>query len=173
MVTRHFAQIVHSLRKTIANVSVEILTPDFRGRIDTALNALSEAHPNVFNHNIETVPSLYKLARPGADYYHLLKLLKTFSQRFPGIPTKSGLMLGLGESNNEVESVLRDLLSHGVSIVTLGQYLAPFRAHLPVRRYVIRRSSSRSGTIKPLPWDFRRYFPVFSCAQVTRLPTLV
>ena len=132
----HFAKIARALRNTIPNVSIEILTPDFKGRSEKALEALSEALPDVFNHNIETVPSLYKLARPGADYAHSLKLLEDFSQRFPGIPTKSGLMLGLGETDDEVEEVLADLLDHGVSIVTIGQYLAPTQAHLPVHRYV-------------------------------------
>jgi lipoic acid synthetase len=110
--------------------------PDFRGRMDIALAAIAPQLPDVFNHNIETVPRLYKQARPGSDYAWSLKLLQEFKQRFPGIPTKSGVMLGLGETNAEVETTMADLRAHDVEMLTLGQYLAPSRHHLPVARYV-------------------------------------
>lgn len=132
----HFAQVIRELRNSIAGVRVEILTPDFRGRMDRALDAFGEDWPDVFNHNIETVPSLYKLARPAADYRHSLELLARFKERHPDVPTKSGLMLGLGETDQEVREVLSDLRAHRVDIVTIGQYLAPTPAHLPVARYV-------------------------------------
>jgi lipoic acid synthetase len=111
------------------------LVPDFRGRLEEALNALSASLPDVLNHNLETVPRLYKLARPGADYIHSLKLLKDFKARFPDIPTKSGLMLGLGETDDEVLEVMRDLRAHDVDMLTIGQYLQPSDGHLPVLRY--------------------------------------
>jgi lipoic acid synthetase len=109
--------------------------PDFRGRLEEALEALSANLPDVLNHNLETVPRLYKLARPGADYAHSLKLLKDFKARFPHIPTKSGVMLGLGETDEEVLEVMRDLRAHGVNMLTIGQYLQPSDGHLPVLRY--------------------------------------
>ena len=131
----HFAACVRAVRAHAPGTSVEILTPDFRGRIERALDALSEALPDVFNHNLETVPRLYPVARPGADYAHSLELLRRFKERHPGIPTKSGLMLGLGETNEEVEAVMRDLRAHGCDMLTIGQYLQPSRHHLPVARY--------------------------------------
>ena len=109
--------------------------PDFRGRLEEALDALSASLPDVLNHNLETVPRLYKLARPGADYAHSLKLLKDFKARFPHVPTKSGLMLGLGETDEEVLEVMRDLRAHDVNMLTIGQYLQPSDGHLPVLRY--------------------------------------
>ena len=117
---------------------IEILTPDFRGkgRVERALAALAEAPPDVFNHNIETVPRLYKEARPGSDYRFSLNLLKKFKALFPQVPTKSGLMVGLGETDDEILQVMRDMRAHGIDMLTIGQYLAPSQHHLPVRRYV-------------------------------------
>lgn len=132
----HFAACVQAVREARASIRVEILTPDFRGRMDAALAALAEGPPDVFNHNMETVPRLYPEARPGADYRHSLELLAEFGRRHPHVPTKSGLMVGLGESDDEIFAVLDDLRQAGVSLLTIGQYLQPSRAHLPVRRYV-------------------------------------
>lgn len=132
----HFAACIGALRLSSPTVSIEILVPDFRGRVDRALTALGEAPPDVFNHNLETVPRLYAHARPGADYAGSLALLQRFRELQPKVPTKSGIMLGLGEEITEVESVLRDLRAHGCDRLTLGQYLQPSRAHLPVMRYV-------------------------------------
>jgi lipoic acid synthetase len=116
------------------------LVPDFRGRLDKALDIFAEHSPNglpdVMNHNLETVPRLYKQARPGADYLHSLKLLKDFKERFPNIPTKSGLMVGLGETDEEILEVMRDMREHNIDMLTIGQYLAPSGHHLPVTRYV-------------------------------------
>ncbi len=131
----HFADCLTAIRAASPETRLEILVPDFRGRLETAIEALSHSLPDVFNHNLETVPRLYPLARPGADYAHSLKLLLDFKTRFPQIPTKSGLMLGLGETDEEVLQVLRDLRSHGVNMLTLGQYLQPSNGHLPVLRY--------------------------------------
>lgn len=132
----HFAACIRALRTRSPALSIEILTPDFRGRIETALDLLAADPPDVFNHNIETVPRLYRQARPGADYDQSLDLLARFRERVPGVPTKSGLMLGLGETLDEVREVLRDLRNHGCEMLTLGQYLQPSRDHLPVMRYV-------------------------------------
>ena len=132
----HFAACIQAIRKEIPGIRIEILTPDFRGRVAAALNALAAAPPDVFNHNLETVPRLYRQARPGADYRESLALLQRFKATRPGIPTKSGLMLGLGESLEEVEETLADLRAHGCEMLTLGQYLQPSRDHLPVARYV-------------------------------------
>ncbi len=133
---RHFADCISAIRATSSHIKLETLVPDFRGRLEEALDALSASLPDVLNHNLETVPRLYKLARPGADYAHSLKLLKDFKARFPNIPTKSGLMLGLGETDEEVLQVMRDLRAHDVEMLTLGQYLQPSDGHLPVLRYV-------------------------------------
>jgi lipoic acid synthetase len=133
---RHFADCIHAARTHSPHLKIEVLVPDFRGRLETALEILSEAPPDVMNHNLETVPRLYKQARPGADYTHSLKLLADFKARFPGIPTKSGLMLGLGESDEEILEVMRDLRAHRVEMLTLGQYLQPSTHHLPVLRFV-------------------------------------
>jgi len=132
----HFAACIRALRTRSPALSIEILTPDFRGRIQTALDLLAADPPDVFNHNIETVPRLYRQARPGADYDQSLDLLARFRERVPGVPTKSGLMLGLGETLDEVREVLCDLRNHGCEMLTLGQYLQPSRDHLPVMRYV-------------------------------------
>jgi lipoic acid synthetase len=115
---------------------IEVLTPDFRGRLDRALDILKAAPPDVMNHNLETVPRLYKEARPGSDYAFSLDLLRRFKQAVPGVPTKSGLMLGLGETDEEILQVMRDMRAHGIDMLTIGQYLAPSSHHLPVRRYV-------------------------------------
>jgi lipoic acid synthetase len=132
----HFSDCLSAIRVSSPNTRLEILIPDFRGRLDEALDALAISLPDVLNHNLETVPRLYKLARPGADYAHSLKLLKDFKARFPNIPTKSGVMLGLGETDEEVLQVMRDLRAHDVNMLTIGQYLQPSDGHLPVLRYV-------------------------------------
>lgn len=131
----HFAHCIAAVREHSPATRVEILVPDFRGRMDKALDALATQPPDVFNHNLETVPRLYKRARPGAAYEWSLDLLERFGERCPQVPTKSGLMLGLGETRDEVLEVLRDLRAHGCQMLTLGQYLAPSRHHLPVERY--------------------------------------
>ena len=132
---QHFADCLRAIRASSPATRLEILVPDFRGRLDEALDALAVSLPDVLNHNLETVPRLYKLARPGADYAHSLKLLKDFKARFPHVPTKSGLMLGLGETDEEVLEVMRDLRAHDVNMLTIGQYLQPSDGHLPVLRY--------------------------------------
>ena len=132
----HFAECIQAVRKRSPTTRIEILTPDFRGRMEKALDALADGLPDVMNHNLETVPRLYKQARPGADYAHSLKLLKDFKVRYPGITTKSGIMVGLGETDEEILEVLRDLRAHDVDMLTVGQYLQPTRGHLPVLRYV-------------------------------------
>lgn len=132
----HFARCIASVRERVPGIGVEVLTPDFRGRIDRALDALSVAWPDVFNHNVETVPSLYRAARPGADYRGSLALLARAKAAHGALVTKSGLMVGLGETDAELRETLRDLREHGVQVLTIGQYLAPSRYHLPVRRYV-------------------------------------
>jgi len=132
---QHFAGCLSAIRASSPATRLEILVPDFRGRLEEALDALSASLPDVLNHNLETVPRLYKLARPGADYAHSLKLLKDFKARFPDIPTKSGVMLGLGETDEEVLEVMRDLRAHDVNMLTIGQYLQPSDGHLPVLRY--------------------------------------
>jgi lipoic acid synthetase len=132
---QHFADCLSAIRASSPATRLEILVPDFRGRPEEALNALAISLPDVLNHNLETVPRLYKLARPGADYAHSLKLLKDFKARFPHVPTKSGVMLGLGETDEEVLEVMRDLRAHDVNMLTIGQYLQPSDGHLPVLRY--------------------------------------
>ncbi len=132
----HFVACIQRVRELSPATRIEILTPDFRGRADRALGILREAPPDVMNHNIETVPRLYKEARPGSDYAFSLNLLKDFKAQVPGVPTKSGLMVGLGETDDEILQVMRDLRAHGIDMLTLGQYLAPSGHHLPVRRYV-------------------------------------
>ena len=134
---QHFADCINAIRSTLPQTQIEILTPDFRGRMDVALDILHSALPDVLNHNIETVPRLYKEARPGADYQHSLILLQKFAQQNPNVPTKSGLMLGLGESIQEVKEVLQDMRQHDIAMLTLGQYLQPSKHHLPVIRYVL------------------------------------
>ena len=132
----HFADCISELRAHNPNTRVEVLVPDFRGRMEIALEILSNCPPDVFNHNLETVPRLYKKARPGADYQWSLALLKQYKQLNPSVLTKSGLMLGLGETLDEVREVMRDLRDHDVDMVTLGQYLQPSRDHLALERYV-------------------------------------
>lgn len=132
----HFSACIKAVRDLSPTIKIETLVPDYRGRMDRALEATSVHLPDVFNHNIETSPRLYKQARPGSDYQVSLTLLKTFKSHFPHIPTKSGMMLGLGETPDEVRQVLRDLRAHDVDMLTLGQYLQPSRHHLPVDRYV-------------------------------------
>jgi lipoic acid synthetase len=132
----HFAACIAAIRAAKPSIKIEILVPDFRGRMEAALAKLSQQPPDVFNHNMETIPRLYKQARPGSDYNWSLQLLKEFKQRFPSIPTKSGLMLGLGETFDEVIAVLQDMRAHAIEMLTVGQYLQPSRFHLPVQRYV-------------------------------------
>jgi len=132
----HFAACIAAVRAAVPGIRVEILTPDFRGRETVALDLLAATPPDVFNHNTETVPRLYRAARPGADYAGSLALLREVKRRLPGVPTKSGLMLGLGERDDEVVATMRDLRAHGCDILTLGQYLRPSSTHLPVERYV-------------------------------------
>src|SRR5450830_1289057 len=132
----HFADCIRAVRGLSPATRVEVLVPDFRGRLELALEIFSAAPPDVMNHNLETVPRLYRQARPGSDYGHSLKLLQEFKARRPGIPTKSGLMLGLGETDEEILAVMRDLRAHGVDMLTIGQYLQPTAHHLPVLRYV-------------------------------------
>lgn len=143
----HFANCIRETRLQTPEIKIEVLVPDFRGRMDKALDNLAPHLPDVFNHNIETVPSLYKQVRPGSDYLWSLQLLQTFKERFPGIPTKSGIMLGLGETNEEVEQTLQDLRDHGVEMLTIGQYLQPTRYHSPVDRYVTPQEFDRLGQI--------------------------
>ena len=132
----HFADCIREARALTPGLKVEVLVPDFRGRLEVALERLAEAPPDVFNHNLETVPRLYRQSRPGADYQWSLTLLQRFKAAHPQVPTKSGLMLGLGEEIEEVEEVMRDLRAHDVDMLTLGQYLQPSRHHLPVSRFV-------------------------------------
>jgi lipoic acid synthetase len=133
---QHFVDCIRQVRIHSPQTKIEILVPDFRGRLEVALEKLFACPPDVLNHNLETVPRLYKQCRPGADYAHSLKLLKDFKARFPEIPTKSGLMLGLGETDDEILEVLHDLRKHDVEMLTIGQYLQPSIGHLPVSRYV-------------------------------------
>ena len=132
----HFVACIRAVREASPRTQIEVLVPDFRGRLDHALDVLSEAPPDVMNHNLETVPRLYRQVRPGSDYAHSLALLQAFKRRFPGVPTKSGLMVGLGETDEEILASLRDMRAHGIDMLTLGQYLQPSAAHLPVQRYV-------------------------------------
>lgn len=132
----HFVQCIERIRDLSPTTRIEVLVPDFRGRDDRALKILQSAPPDVMNHNIETVPRLYKEARPGSDYLFSLNLLKKFKAQFPDIPTKSGLMVGLGETDEEIVTVMQDMRAHHIDMLTIGQYLAPSLSHLPVRRYV-------------------------------------
>ncbi len=133
---QHFVDCIQAVRRQSPNIKIEVLVPDFRGRLDVALEILRKAPPDVMNHNLETVPRLYKQARPGSDYQNSLNLLKAFSEMYPEVPTKSGLMLGLGETDDEIITVMQDLRAHGVSMLTLGQYLQPSVHHIPVMRFV-------------------------------------
>ena len=133
---QHYVDCIRKTRELSPGTQIEVLVPDFRGRDDKALAILQNSLPDVMNHNLETVPRLYREARPGADYAFSLNLLKKFKAQFPHIPTKSGLMVGLGESDEEILDVMRDMRAHGIDMLTIGQYLAPSTSHLPVRRYV-------------------------------------
>ena len=132
----HFADCIRAIRERSPATRIEVLVPDFRGRLDLALDVLEAQPPDVMNHNLETVPRLYREARPGADYANSLKLLGEFKRRVPGVPTKSGLMVGLGEDDDEILQVMADLRAHDVDMLTVGQYLQPRAGNLPVRRYV-------------------------------------
>ena len=133
---QHFVDCIRRTRELSPGTKIEVLTPDFRGRDDRALQILAAAPPDVMNHNLETVPRLYREARPGSDYQFSLNLLQKFKALHPGVPTKSGLMVGLGETDDEIVEVMRDMRAHGIEMLTIGQYLAPSTSHLPVRRYV-------------------------------------
>ncbi len=141
----HFADCIRALRQRCPELRIEILVPDFRGRMERALDVLAEAPPDVFNHNLETVPRLYRKARPGADYQWSLDLIRRFKEAHPQVPTKSGLMLGLGEEESEVMEVLRDLRAHDCDMLTLGQYLQPSRYHLAVERFWTPEEFERLG----------------------------
>jgi lipoic acid synthetase len=132
----HFVSCISETRKLSPKTQIEVLVPDFRGRLDKALTIFADGLPDVMNHNLETVPRLYKEARPGSDYQHSLQLLKEFKERYPDVKTKSGLMVGLGETDEEILQVMRDMREHNIDMLTIGQYLAPSNSHLPVRRYV-------------------------------------
>jgi len=132
----HFVECIRKTRELSPHTQIEVLVPDFRGRDDRALDILKAAPPDVMNHNLETVPRLYREARPGSDYAFSLNLLRKFKALFPQVPTKSGLMVGLGETDEEILEVMRDMRAHGIDMLTIGQYLAPSGHHLPVRRYV-------------------------------------
>ena len=132
----HFAECIKEIRATSPECRIEILVPDFRGRLDKALAILAKTPPDVLNHNLETAPRLYKQIRPGSDYQHSLNLLKQFKQMCPDVPTKSGIMAGLGETDDEVRQILRDMREHDIDMLTLGQYLQPSKHHAPVLRYM-------------------------------------
>jgi lipoic acid synthetase len=134
--SQHFVDCIRRTRELSPHTQIEILVPDFRGRDDRALEILKAAPPDVMNHNMETVPRLYKEARPGSDYAFSLNLLKKFKQLFPNVPTKSGLMVGLGETDEEILAVMQGMREHQIDMLTIGQYLAPSSSHIPVRRYV-------------------------------------
>jgi lipoic acid synthetase len=133
---QHFVDCIRAVREASPRTTIEVLVPDFRGRLERALEILLAAPPDVMNHNLETVPRLYRQARPGGDYRHSLKLLREFRRAAPAVPTKSGLMVGLGETDEEILQVMRDLRAHDVDMLTIGQYLQPSTHHLPVERYV-------------------------------------
>jgi len=133
---QHFVDCIRAVRAASPQTTIEVLVPDFRGRLDRALEVLKAAPPDVMNHNLETVPRLYRRARPGGDYAHSLSLLQEFKRIHPDVPTKSGLMVGLGEQDDEILAVMRDLRAHAVDMLTIGQYLQPSPHHLPVERYV-------------------------------------
>jgi len=133
---QHFVECIRAVRGASPRTAIEVLVPDFRGRLERALEILAAAPPDVMNHNLETVPRLYKRARPGGDYAHSLALLQRFKHRYAQVPTKSGLMVGLGETDEEIVAVMRDLRAHDVDMLTIGQYLQPSPHHLPVERYV-------------------------------------
>jgi lipoic acid synthetase len=133
---QHFVDCIAAIREHSPATKIEVLVPDFRGRMDRALEILKQSPPDVFNHNLETIPRLYRECRPGANYQWSLDLLKIFKQQHPDIPTKSGLMMGMGEDKLEIAEVLKDLRAHDVEMLTLGQYLQPSKHHFPLKRYV-------------------------------------
>lgn len=143
----HFADCIKKIRQQTPTTKIEILVPDFRGRIEKAVAILAEQACDVFNHNLETVPRLYKQVRPGSDYQGSLNLLHQFHQAQPQVPTKSGLMLGVGEQPDEVHQVMKDLLAHGCSMLTIGQYLQPSKAHLPVQSYITPQQFDEYGAV--------------------------
>ncbi|MGZ8176205.1 MULTISPECIES: lipoyl synthase [Methylobacter] len=143
----HFAECIEKIRRQTPSTKIEILVPDFRGRIEKAVAILAEHPCDVFNHNLETVPRLYKQVRPGSDYQGSLNLLQQFHQAQPQVPTKSGLMLGVGEQPDEVHQVMKDLLAHGCSMLTIGQYLQPSKAHLPVQSYITPEQFDEYGAV--------------------------
>ena len=143
----HFTQCIKAIRKHSPDIRIEVLVPDFRGRMDRALDILTQSPPDVFNHNLETVPSLYRKVRPGSDYAWSLNLLKRFKALHPEVATKSGLMLGVGEDISDVEQVMRDLREHDCDMLTLGQYLQPSIHHLPLDRYVHPDEFDRLGEL--------------------------
>jgi lipoic acid synthetase len=159
----HFAACIRAIRAASPATAVEVLTPDFRGREQVALDAFAADLPDVMNHNLETVPRLYRQARPGADYAGSLALLQAFKTRYPEVPTKSGLMVGLGESDDEILAVMRDLRAHGVDMLTIGQYLQPSAGHLPVLRYV-HPDTFRSFEAEALKMGFKNA----ACAPMVR-----
>lgn len=132
----HFAECIRQTRALSPATRIEVLVPDFRGRLDIALQLLSASPPDVMNHNLETVPRLYRQARPGSDYLHSLKLLRNFKQMHPEVTSKSGIMVGLGETDEEIVQVMHDMRAHDIDMITIGQYLAPSNSHLPVLRYM-------------------------------------
>jgi lipoic acid synthetase len=140
---QHFVDCVRAVRARSPSTTIELLVPDFRGRLERALDVLQAAPPDVMNHNLETVPRLYRRARPGGDYAHSLQLLRAFKAAASSVPTKSGLMVGLGETDAEILQVMRDLRAHDVEMLTIGQYLAPSAHHLPVERYVTPETFAR------------------------------
>ena len=133
---QHFADCITAIRERSPRTKIEILVPDFRGRMDIALEILAKTPPDVMNHNLETHPRLYKQARPGANYQHSLELLRRYKEMMPHIPTKSGIMVGLGETDDEVREIMRDMRANNIEMITVGQYLQPSNSHLPVLRYV-------------------------------------
>jgi lipoic acid synthetase len=133
---QHFVNCITKTKESSPHTKIEVLVPDFWGRLEKALDIFNDGLPDVMNHNLETVPRLYKEARPGSDYMHSLKLLKDFKARYPHVSTKSGLMVGLGETDEEILEVMKDMREHDIDMLTIGQYLAPSGHHLPVRRYV-------------------------------------
>ena len=133
---QHFVDCIQASRELSPATQIEVLVPDFRGRLEVALETFVNGLPDVMNHNLETVPRLYKAARPGADYAHSLQLLRDFKQRFPWVPTKSGIMVGLGETDEEILQTMQDMRDHNIDMITIGQYLQPSNGHLPVQRYV-------------------------------------
>lgn len=149
--SQHFVDCIRRTRELSPHTQIEILVPDFRGRDDRALKILKAAPPDVMNHNMETVPRLYKEARPGSDYAFSLSLLKKFKQLFPNVPTKSGLMVGLGETDDEILAVMQDMRDHQIDMLTIGQYLSPSSSHIPVRRYV-HPDTFKMFEEKRMPW---------------------